>query len=212
MNIYQGLQTYSSQPLTHQLLLSMLKGYKRPNDKVHELLKQGLLQSVRKGLYIAGPSIKAPKPEPFLLANHILGPSYVSLDSALSYHGLIPERVYEVSSMTTKASRKFHTPAGIFTYTHLQLPYYSFGIQQTKLSDEQYAMIALPEKALFDKIATTAGIVLRSQKSAMSYLTEDLRIDEDSLKELNTKMMLEWLRDAPKSDSLLMIVKTINTL
>lgn len=73
-------------------------------------------------------------------------------------------------------------------------------------------MIASPEKALFDKVATTAGIILRSQKNAMNYLIEDLRMDEDNLKGLNTRMMLEWLPDAPKKDSLLMIIKMIDSL
>ena len=212
MDFGRAIQNYAAQPLTHQVLLSILKDYKRPNDKVYELLKSGMLLSIKKGLYIAGPSINSQKPEPFLIANHILGPSYISLDSALSYHGLIPERVYEISSVTTKASRKFSTPVGIFSYTNLQLPYYSFGIQQLRLSDEQNAMIASPEKALFDKVVTTPGIILRSQKNAFDYLVEDLRIDEDSLKKLNTKWMSEWLSEAPKKSSLSNVIKMIDHL
>ncbi|WP_374164036.1 hypothetical protein [Arcticibacter sp. MXS-1] len=212
MDFGQVIQAYAEQPLTRQVILSLLKDYRRPNDKVHELLKEGILRPIKKGLYIAGPAIKTNKPEPFLLANHILGPSYVSLDSALSYHGLIPERVFEISSMTTKASRRFTTSSGVFTYAHLDLPYYSFGLKQAKLTDEQYAMIASPEKALFDKIAATAGIILRSQKSAAVYLIEDLRMDEDILKGLNTRMMSSWLRDAPKRDSLSMVIKMIEKL
>ncbi len=212
MNIAQNIKSYITQPLTHQLLMSLLKEYKRPNDKIHSLLKEGTLQSVKKGLYIGGPLLKAGKPEPFLLANHISGPSYVSLDSALSWHGLIPERVYEISSATTKASRKFTTPVGVFSYTRLPLPYYAFGIQRVQLSGDQYALIASPEKALTDKIITTAGVVLRSKKDALFYLTEDLRIDEDSLKVLDAKKIISWLPDAPKKDSLLMMIKAINCL
>lgn len=192
--------------------MSMLKDYKRPNDKVHALLNEGILEAVKKGLYIAGPAVKANKPEPFLLANHILGPSYISLDSALSYYGLTPERTYEVSSMTIKASRKFTTPVGLFSYIRLPLPYYSFGLRQVKLSDEQVAMMASPEKALFDKVGTTSGLLLRSQKNATSYLLEDLRMDEESLKEFNTKEMTTWLPNAPKKDSLSMLIKTLNGL
>ena len=212
MDITQAIQTYSTQPLTHQVILSLLHDYKRPNEKIHALLQQGVLEAIKKGLYIAGPAIKANRPEPFLLANHITGPSYVSLDKALSYYGLIPERVYEVSSMTIKSSRNFTTPMGLFSYTHLSLPYYSFGIKQAMLSDDQYALVASPEKALFDKIVTTRGITLRSQKNVISYLLEDLRMDEDGLKELDTKAMMEWLSDAPKRDTLLMVIKTINSL
>jgi len=212
MDIKQAIQAHSNQPLTHQLLLSLLQGYKRPNEKIHALLNQGILESIKKGLYISGPAVNARKPESFLLANHILGPSYVSLDAALSYYGLIPERVYEVSSMTVKASRNFKTLLGLFTYIRLPLPYYSFGLQQVKLAEEQFAMIASPEKALSDKVITTSGILLRSTKNARSYLLEDLRMEEDDLKNLDTKTMMEWLPDAPKKESLSMIIKTINGL
>jgi hypothetical protein len=212
MDINQLIRTYASQPLTHQLLISLLKEYKRPNDKVHELLRKGILQSIKKGLYIAGPALKVHTTELFLVANHILGPSYISSDTALSYHGLIPERVYEIASMTTKSSRIFTTPVGVFTYRKIQLPYYAFGIEQAILADDQYAMIASPEKALFDKIVTTSGIALRSQKSVRNYLLEDLRMDEDHLKALNTKMMLAWLPDCPKKDSLAFVIKTIQEL
>ncbi len=209
MDLYQAIRSYASQPLTHQVVVSLLKGYKRPNDKVHAMLKEGILESVKKGLYIAGPAINAAKPEPFLLANHILGPSYVSLDTALSYHGWIPERVYEVASMTTKASRKFTTPLGVFTYTHLSLPYYAFGIRQIQLADEQYAMMAMPEKALFDKVITTSGLILRSRRQVLNYLLEDLRIDEDRLRECDLQNMSQWVQDASKAESLSILVKTL---
>ncbi|MGB4400566.1 MAG: hypothetical protein WBJ10_14430 [Daejeonella sp.] len=212
MDLYQAIRSYASQPLTHQLVISLLKGYKRPNDKVHALLNEGVLESVKKGLYIAGPAIKTAKPEPFLLANHILGPSYVSLDTALSYHGWIPERVYEVSSMTTKASRKFITTLGVFTYTHLSLPYYAFGIRQVQLAEEQYAMMATPEKALLDKIVTTSGLILRSRKQVLNYLLEDLRISEDRLRECDLQKMSQWVQDASKAESLSILVKTLKDL
>src|SRR5258708_4871345 len=212
MDITQAIRSYSSLPLNHQVLLSLLKGYKRPNDKVHELLREGILESIKKGLYIAGPAFLTGKPEPFLMANHILGPSYISLDTALSYYELIPERVYEISSMTTKRPRKFQTPMGLFTYTHLSLPYYSFGIRQIKLSDKQYALIASTEKALCDKIITTSGLSLRSPKDASSYLLEDLRIEENSLKVFDTRTMSKWLSDAPKKDTLQNVIKMITSL
>ncbi len=212
MDIYQAIRSYASQPLTHQLVVSLLKDYKRPNDKVHAMLTEGILESVKKGLYIAGPAIKSAKPEPFLLANHILGPSYVSLDTALSYHGWIPERVYEVASMTIKSNRKFNTPLGVFSYTHLSLPYYAFGIRQIQLADEQFAMMATPEKALFDKVITTAGLTLRSRKQVLNYLLEDLRISEDRLRECDLQNMAQWVQDASKTESLSMILRTIKEL
>jgi len=144
MDINQAIREHSLQPLTHQLMMSFLKNYRRPNDKIKALRAEGILESIKKGLYIAGPNIRASKPESELLANHIYGPSYVSLETALSYYGLIPERVYETASMTTKSSKEFNTPAGIFTYTHLPLPYYAFGLSMVRLAEDQQYHICIP--------------------------------------------------------------------
>jgi len=212
MDLNQTIQKYSSHPLTHQLLMSFLKDYKRPNDKLKALKAEGVIESIKKGLYIAGPKIRSSKPESVLLANQIYGPSYVSLETALSYHGLIPERVYETASMTTKPSKEFNTPAGLFTYTHLPLPYYAFGLNMVKLSSDQCAIIASPEKALCDKIVSTSGVLLRSTTQAKAYLLEDLRIEESSLKKLDLKNIFSWLTDAPKKESLEMLIKTVESL
>jgi len=212
VDLLQQIKSYANQPITHQLMMSALKEYKRPNAKVHGLISDGVLAPVRKGLYVAGPSLNAGKPESFLLANHISGPSYVSLESALSFYGLIPERVFEVASMAVKASRKFITPVGVYTYTRLPLPYYAFGIRRQALNDKQQVLIASPEKALADKIVTTSGVILRSKRDVLNYLLENLRMDESSLKELNTHEIADWIPDAPKKDSLSMVVKTINSL
>jgi hypothetical protein len=213
MDILQAIRNYSEQPITHQLLMAWLQDYKRPNDKIHALLKEGFLAALKRGVYMVGPRLAhESKPEPFLVANHLMGPSYVSLDAAMSFHGLIPERVYEITSVTTKLQRSFSTPMGLFSYVHLGLPYYAFGIQRVQLADKQFAMLASPEKSLFDKVVTTSGIVLRSVKAAESYLLEDLRIDGDSLKSMDVSIMESWLDDSPKKDSLSMIVKMIGKL
>lgn len=213
MDYRAALARLSNQPLTHQLLASILKDYERPNDKIYQLAKEGVIQSIKKGLYVVGPALNVGrKPEPFLLANHILGPSYVSVETALSYHGLIPERVYEIASMTTQASRKFNTPLGSFTYTRLPLPYYAFGIRCEKLADDQYAMIASPEKALIDKIITTSGLLLRSRKAAKEFLLENMRMDEDVLRQLNAKEMMTWVKGSLKGESLTMVINVIAEL
>lgn len=212
MEFTDALHAHKGQVITHQLLMSLLSGYKRPHDKVHELQKKGVLTSVKRGIYIAGPLLEGQGPALFLLANHIMGPSYVSLDAALSYHGLIPEQVFEISSATTKPTRQFSTPAGLFSYTYLPLPYYAFGIIHADLGNNQHALIASAEKALFDKIICTAGIVLRSTVDAYEYLVENLRMDEEQLKNLDLDMMNGWIKDAKKKESLLMVLKMIKNL
>ena len=80
------------------------------------------------------------------------------------------------------------------------------------MGEDQYAMVASPEKALTDKIITTSGIIMRSKKAAAEFLLENWRMDEDGLKSLDTAMMSEWLPDAPKKDSLSMVIKMLDNL
>jgi hypothetical protein len=212
MEFNEAIQEYAEEPITTEAILRLLKDYKRPYDKISELVKQEVLTPVKRGVYITGPKLRIVGPQPFLLANHILGPSYVSMESALSYWSLTPERVYETVSMTTTESKTYRTPVGRFSYKHLPLPYYSFGIRRIELTKRQAALIASPEKALCDKIVATTGILLRSIKQVMDFLIEDLRIDEEQLRTLNTKEMSSWLTDAPKRNSLTMLVKTLSNL
>jgi hypothetical protein len=212
VEIHKALVQRASYPLPHQVLLSLLKDYKRPNDKINELIKECALTPIKKGLYIAGPSLDAGKPEPWLLANYIYGPSYVSLETALSFHGMIPERVYGVTSMTIKASRTFSTGAGVYTYTKLPLPYYAYGIEQIRFREKQTALIASKEKALCDKILTTSGVLFRSRSQVQSYLLEDLRIDPMKLRELRIDKIRTWVKEAPKKSSLEMLLKALNQL
>ena len=212
MDILLKLQQYAEQPIPTQLLLGLLKSYKRPYDKIVSLVEHGYLVQLRRGLYMTTSQVKSTMPEPFLISNHLLGPSYVSIDSALFHWGLIPERVYEVTAVTNKLSKKFKTPLGIFSYTHIPLPYYSFGIEQLALTETQTVMIASPEKALSDKIITTAGIQLRSSKQVLTYLEEELRIEKESLRNLNTREMVKWLPDCTKQTSIKILIETISRL
>jgi hypothetical protein len=75
IELHKALAKQAQYPMPHHVLLSLLKDYKRPNDKINELVKEGALISIKKGLYIAGPSLEAGKPESYLLANYIYGPS-----------------------------------------------------------------------------------------------------------------------------------------
>jgi hypothetical protein len=123
LNTKEAIEEFAGAPLNLQLILSMFKDYKRPYDKINELLKQEMLIPLKKGLYIAGSKTKIPQPEPFLIANHLWGPSYVSVESALSYWELIPERVFDICSVTMKSAKKYNTPVGRFIYAPSSPPY-----------------------------------------------------------------------------------------
>ena len=212
MEFRELLSNFREEPLTRQVILSLLKDYKRPNDKISELVKSGWLISLKNGLYVPGPSSKVPRPELMLIANHLWGPSYVSMETALSYWGLIPERVYETASVTVKRSRLFKTELGRFSYRNSPLPYYSLGIRTIELSPRQAVMIGTPEKAICDKIIFTSGVNLRSVKQVLDFLVSDLRIDGNSIKNLDIESIQTISSLAPKKTSLQMLIKSISEL
>ena len=69
--------------------------------------------------------------------------------------------------------------------------------------------MASPEKVLLDKTITTSGKIIRSNKAAIAYLLDDLRMDETDLKTFDLKAMNSWLGSAPKKESLQIITNTI---
>jgi hypothetical protein len=212
MNFLLQLQEYAEHPISTQLLLGLFKSYSRPYDKIGALVEAGYLIQLRRGLYTTTHLVKNTTPEPFLISNHLYGPSHVSLDSALFHWGLIPERVYEVTAVTNRLSKKYTTGIGLFSYAHLPMPFYAFGVQQLALTEKQTVLIASPEKALTDKIITTAGIQLRSKKQAMAFLVEDLRIEIDDLRNLSISDMKQWFVDCPKQKSIQLLIETISGL
>jgi predicted transcriptional regulator of viral defense system len=108
----------------------------------------------RRGLYGLAPPYQKAIPEPFLLANRLVRSSYVSLESALAYHGLIPEHVPVVTSVTTARPGRWVTPLGTFMFRHIKSPLFG-GYHLTDLSHGQQAFVATPEKALLDLIYLT---------------------------------------------------------
>lgn len=209
LDFRRTIKDYTDAPLTRSLLLEILREYKSPNDKISELIKNGELISLRRGIYVPGPKTDLPLPDSFLIANHLRGPSYVSLESALSYYGFIPERTLEISSVTVKPSKKYKTPVGRFGYQKLPTPYYSYGIRMVQLTHKQTALIASPEKAICDKIILTSKINLRSVKQARAFLLEDLRIDENLLRALDVEIIISWLEETPKKSSLKTLILTL---
>ncbi|MFM7747137.1 MAG: hypothetical protein ACKO7X_04380 [Bacteroidota bacterium] len=206
------MSRYATMPLDSALLKDLLKDYKRPLDKVGEWVPQGYLLQLRRGLYTVGPALSGNRPEPFLVANHLYGPSYVSMESALSFWGFIPEQVVETVSMSAAKPHTFHTPLGRFSYHQLPRPYVSLGTTTVELLEQRNAMVATPDKALCDLVVTTTGLRLRSIRAAHSYLMEDLRIDETELKTLDIPRIQSWIPWAPKPQSLQVMVSALQRL
>lgn len=173
----------------YQTLLNFLEGYARPRDKISDLLKKRIIIRVKKGLYIFGEEFRKRPYSKEILANIIYGPSYVSLEYALQYHGLIPERVEAVTSVTTGRSRRFTSPVGLFIYRSIPLSAFRIGMDRIEIGEGRAFLIAIPEKALADKIYTDRGPGIRTQKMMTAYLENDLRIDPSDLSKLKPQTL-----------------------
>jgi predicted transcriptional regulator of viral defense system len=186
MNIHQIRKLVVNEEIDYVMLKSILSGYSNPRDKISRLLKAGSIIKVKKGLYVFGPDSAQTSHSVEMLANLIYGPSAISLEYALSFYGLIPERVQTITSITTSRNKIFKTPVGIFTYQYLNMSVYSSGIDRVMIDSTHPVLIATPEKALVDVLTISARrIKIPNADSLLEYLTEGLRIEKTSIKKLN---------------------------
>ena len=117
-------------------------------------VKAGKLIQLAKGLYTLAEPYRKRAAHPFLLANAMKKASYVSLQSALAYFGMIPEHVPTVTSVTTQRPARVETPLGRFLFRHIKKNWFS-GYRQVDLGAGQKTFIATPEKALLDLVYLT---------------------------------------------------------
>ena len=179
----------SSHPeVDYVFLTSLLNNYARPRQEISRLVQKRALLRVKKGLYVVSGD-SAPPYSRHILANLVYGPSYVSLESALSFYGMIPERVVEITSVTCNRDKSFSTPAGEFSYRYLRPAYHFLGVAQEELSDGRHFLIATPEKALVDKLWFSRKEIEPVASDLEAYLFEDLRIEPDVLARLNMRRL-----------------------
>lgn len=168
---------------TSAMIIEGLNQYKSPVDRLSRLVKTNQYYPIVRGLYETDPTTP-----PYLLAGSIYGPSYISFEYALSYYGLIPEKVIAVTSATfeKKKKKRYETPFGVFLYQDVPSEAFPLAIRMIR-EGEYYYRIASPEKALCDKLYTLAP--LPNQKSLWQLLIEDLRIDEEQLTNMDVNLV-----------------------
>lgn len=208
----KALRLLANIPFGHEVLLSLLAGYRRPNDKIADWVARGVLLPIRRGLYVLGAKERESPASLPLLANLLYGPSYVSLEFALSRHGLIPEGVFDVTSVTLKRSRVVTTPLGRFSYLHLPLPVYGLGIRMEQRQDGVSFLLASPEKALCDLVMLTRRLPLLTVPAMRAWLLEQLRMDMELLRAMNHQLILDCAAAGYKSRYLLTLAKTLESL
>ncbi len=136
----------------------------------------------------------------FQVANQLYGPSYVSMESALSYYGIVPEAVVSMQSVSTRKTCTFSTAVGTFNYRTVKKPLY-FGYKLITNGDVTFRMASL-EKTILDFLYLRADITDAQVLDALRWNRNELRLmDENRLRDylslynsptLNKK--IEWLK------------------
>lgn len=200
------LSEIGNTPVDFAVLRSIFPDHKSVHNKISELEKSGTLIRLKKGMYVVSPKESGKLLSVELIANHLYGPSYVSMESALRYYGLIPESVYTIQSITTKHSRVFNNSLGKFEYTQCPKEYFSIGIRQ-EAKDNTTFLIAGPEKALCDLIIHTPNLNLRFQKDILTYLEDDLRFDMDAFYQMDSRIFEQCAQIGKKKATIINILK-----
>lgn len=195
-------------PFDLNVLSSVYPETKHIVEKARRLESDGKIIRLKKGMYVVSPEETGKALNRNLIANHIYGPSYVSLQTALRHYGLIPERVHLIQSLTTKHSRSFETPVGNFDYKCCSKEYFPIGVRLENNNDITY-LIATPEKALCDLINYSKGANLRFMKDVAQYLEEDIRFDMDTLSEFDMDILKNCAIYSRKSQNINTLIKYI---
>ena len=154
-------------------------------DKRYGLVKRaiagGEIIHIRRGLYCLAPKYQKKKINLYALAQNIYGPSYISLESALSRHGWIPEAVYTLTSASSGKSKEFKTPLGAFSYSCV--PQKIFYTSVERLADEagNVFLMASPMKALADYV-----YVNKKDWFGLKPVTESLRIEPEEFEAITS--------------------------
>ena len=195
-------------PVSGAVIKTCFSDFASPEKKIQALEKSGELIRLKRNLFIINKELTGKETDVRLCANHLYGPSYVSLQWALCYYGMIPERVFEITSVTTKRSRTFETPLGIFSYMQVAPSYFPIGVESRENGGVGFLM-ATREKALCDTILQDNFVPHQSIKALNSYLEEDLRLDMDQLSQLDISIIELCSQNGRKSQIFNNLIKII---
>ncbi len=174
--------------LTSEIAKNYLINYANKTTKLSREVKNNRLFRIINGLYETNANVPG-----YLLASSIYGPSYISFEYALSYYGLIPERVTTITCATfdKKKKKEYKTDFGVFTYR--DVPSLAYPEEIILKEEDNYSyQIATPEKALCDKLYTLPPLFNFSNLENM--LFNDLRIDEETFNNLDEEKVYKLSR------------------
>jgi len=151
----------------------------RRYNLVNRAMKAGELIRLRRGLYMLPDKYRSKPCHPYALAQRLVPGSYVSLETALAFHGWIPEAVYTTASVVPgRKSKDFNCePLGRFTFHPLAIrPGYFLELVERVQLGEQAVLMARPVRALLDLVC-----LKKMDWQGLSWLVQGMRIDEEML-------------------------------
>lgn len=159
---------------------------------IYRAISAGDLIRIRPGLYLlAEKFIKGTPINPFVLSQMIYWPSYISFESALRYHQLIPEHVPVVTAASSKRACRYDSDYGVYSYTRIVAKSFFAGVEWISLLEGQIAQIAAPLRAIGDLVYFRKEISWK--KDGLSFLTKSLRVEMEDLLNLDLSFAKETL-------------------
>lgn len=186
------LSKIKSPEITTSMLMGLFSDYQDKRGKINSLSKKGLIRPIKQGVYLVSDDLGLRPYSKEILANLIYGPSYISLETALSNFGFIPERVTTTTSISLGRGKSFSTPVGQFKYHHIKESIYATGVQLKELFKDVFCQYATPEKALLDFIylKETKGN-FRNQRDFFNFVSDSYRFD---LKAIESEVSLKKIQ------------------
>ena len=146
-------------------------------DRRYALVKRAIANSeiihIRRGLYCLASKYRK-KVNLYALAQHVYGPSYISLESALGWYGWIPEAVYILTSVSLGKSKEFKTPLGVFSYTRVPQKVLYAGVERQRDEAGDVFLMANPIKALADYV-----YIHKKEWTGLKPVAESLRVEPE---------------------------------
>lgn len=156
------------------------------DDSRHGLVKRALAKGeilkIKRGMYCLSPRFQRKPINSLSLAQHIYGPSYISLETALSYHGWIPEAVYTTTSVSFGNAKDFKTPMGVFSYQRVPQVEFFHGVDRCVSPAGDVFFMASAAKSLVDYF-----YLGRLDWATPSDASANLRIEMDHLLAVSSK-------------------------
>ena len=211
--IVKRLSRFGAVPFSSAILGAELGSYSSIADKSAALVSDGTLVRIRRGLFCVSPEVSGQRLACGLVANHLYGPSYVSLEWALARYGMIPERVAVVGSVCMKRAKSFVTPLGRFEYHKVPAAHFVHGFTSVQDENGNFLMMATPAKALCDLVMLRPNLRMNSREAMRAFLFDDMRLSLDHDRKIDLSVvrdcittgrkarLLEWLGEVIEDEA-----------